>query len=225
VSDILIADFETDSVIGGGGDEWNLDWGSELIHKHLIRHACPGKRVLDVCCGTGRASNPFGLMGAFVCGVDIDDSGLIFLEATADSFGYPYQTIRADAKLLRSLFVTQKFDFVLLLDALVHQKKSDAFAIIDQAIELLDDGGRIYVDGPSTSNYQYQAMKSRNECVDSDTFMELCGCTGVMQFDPFCFFHPGELSMFLTTRGMTVEQNYADWFEFQTTKTVCIARK
>lgn len=226
MSKLLIADFEADSIIGGGGDEWNLGWGTQLIHGHLARYADQQSRVLDVCCGMGRASYPFLVRGGEITGIDTDQECLDILDTMNGTFGSCIHTINGDVKYLVSYFPTARFDFVLLLDALVHQRKTDAYLILDQAIQLLNSGGRIYVDGPSTSNYQFEMMhKQGSQYVDRDTFLEICGCTGVMQFEPFCFFHPGEISAFLKARGMIIEHSYSDWFEYQSTKNVCIARK
>ena len=66
-----------------------------------------GSSILDACCGPGRVSVEFALLGLKVTGVDIMQSFLDAAKETADDEGVPLELIRADMRTYES---AKKFD-------------------------------------------------------------------------------------------------------------------
>ena len=72
-----------------------------------IAELSAGSSILDACCGPGRVSVEFALLGLKVTGVDIMQSFLDAAKETADDEGVPLELIRADMRTYES---AKKFD-------------------------------------------------------------------------------------------------------------------
>ena len=72
-----------------------------------IAELSAGSSILDACCGPGRVSVEFALLGLKVTGVDIMQSFLDAAKETADEEGVPLELIRADMRTYES---AKKFD-------------------------------------------------------------------------------------------------------------------
>jgi len=226
LSSIQIASFAGDGVLGDGGDggQWNLCWGSQLIHRFLLPGLKPESRVLDLCSGWGRASLCFALHGSHLTLVDHDPS--IVQEADEFSSGLTDHThwVITDASEYLAHAV-HPFDRIVLLDGTVHCLKRQNIETISRACELLAPGGIIYVDGPSSQDSHFEYFRDHYDPVDVDTFEDLCGCSGDIKLEPFCFFHPGELPLLLLQRGLEIIYQESAVCEWQTLKSIAIGRK
>lgn len=222
---IVQATFESDDALGAGGERWQLEWGSEPIFKYILPHTKPKDRILDLCSGLGRASFCFGLSGCDVTLWDHREDVLDNATYQADSLGYSVKTITANATELRTILVSRRFKVVLMLEALVHQPKTQAVRVITDACAVLEPGGYLYVDAPSTEDPLHDYFRKSNEQVDRDTYLEWCSCTGEYKREPFCFFYPGELALILKQSGMRTVFQASDHLEWQTLKTIAIAQK
>ena len=224
---LVVADFECDERMGGGGDEsWNLDWGSEFIFKYIAPRLGPNSKVLDVCCGYGRASAVLGFKGCNITFFDKSEENIETSLQQADLYSTINQGIVGDVEQLDTLLIRPDYDAIIILEGMVHLHKTTANRLIASAARLLKTGGYLYVDAPSTLDDHYtDFQKWGNEMVDTDTFLDLCSCSGYPQYEPFCFFHPGELALNLSHHGLRVEFQDSAYYDYRTYKTIAIGRK
>lgn len=109
------------------------DWVSNSVEKLFTeRGLYPQARVstiLDVACGLSLKSQ---YMTADIrVGVDIYEPYLRAIEASV-----PYALVCLDVNKLRSVFIEQSFDVVILLDIIEHLEKEDALHLIQAAKEI-----------------------------------------------------------------------------------------
>ena len=67
------------------------------------------KRILELCCGTGRLTIPIAEEGYAICGVDFTPSMLEKAKAKAAKKGLKIKFIEAD---IRTLDLQEKYDFI-----------------------------------------------------------------------------------------------------------------
>lgn len=91
-----------------------IDWALKAIDvDHL-----GGKRILDLCCGTGRSSIYFALKGAFVDGVDASSEAIEIARESARLSGVGDRTRFAVMDAQRLEFDSRRFDAVYCQSAL-----------------------------------------------------------------------------------------------------------
>jgi SAM-dependent methyltransferase len=201
--------------IAGNVDDvegWNLDWGQEVIYKHLLPQVKPGDRVLDLCSGYGRVSLPLAMMGAKVVLVDLDQGDTDYakeLYAKAMMASRLQQIINGDVNLLNPGKIG-KFKFVVACDATNHMLKTKAAEFIAKLPSFLQNGQSfIYVNVPSRSSAEYDLSRKGivGNRVELDTYEEWCGCSGEPKLEPIPYFTPGEAELILRSRGATIISN------------------
>lgn len=225
MSSIPTVHFTANYPLGGGKYDWNLDWGSEIIHQHVLPRLSPGAKVLDLCAGYGRGSICFVLHGFHVTMLDrnpdLSDIVCDFYPGIEGDVDF----IVGDVEDLRSLLPNRTFDAVIMLESTVHRLKTQNYRTINDACSLLRPGGYFYVDGPSTLNYHFDNYSKYFEEVDRDTFMDECSCTGNLLLEPFCFFRPGELPLLLLQQGLNILFQDSALCEWQANKSVAVGHK
>ena len=96
------------------------------------------RRILELCCGTGRLTLPIAKDGYNICGVDYTSSMLEQAKAKASEAGLEINFIEAD---IRTLNLQEKFDFIFLDAA-----KGQYPLFLKECLRLLEKGGILVCD-------------------------------------------------------------------------------
>lgn len=104
----------------------------------------PGAKVLDVGCGAGWTSAFLAETGFKVTGVDIVPQNIKIAKQRAKNRGFGSTFIVGD---MDSLQINQKFDAVLIFDALHHTNRQSQ--VIDNISKHLKPGGHLLIGEPS----------------------------------------------------------------------------
>ncbi|MBN2089124.1 class I SAM-dependent methyltransferase [candidate division KSB1 bacterium] len=89
----------------------------------LIGNSLQGKKLLNICCGSGMEAEYFANRGAKVVGLDISSIALQGALQRAERFDFTLKTVTGDAENLP--FSDQSFDFVFVHDGLHHLNEPD----------------------------------------------------------------------------------------------------
>lgn len=112
---------------------------TKFFHDLLDRH-CPGKKVLDYCCGLGQTSLELAKRGALVQGIDISDESVKTSAELLKSAGHEatssFQVMDAE----KMTFPDDTFDLIVCAGVLHHLDLRFAFP---ELARVLKPGGRI----------------------------------------------------------------------------------
>jgi 2-polyprenyl-3-methyl-5-hydroxy-6-metoxy-1,4-benzoquinol methylase len=121
-------------------------------HSYALRAVGSGREVLDIGCGKGFFAEELSKRGCRVAGVDCVPASAV---STAVS---PYFETDLDAGLahLRQALGGRRFDCVLFMDVLEHQRNPDR--LLEEACEFLAPGGLVLVSVPNVANLTVRLM-------------------------------------------------------------------
>jgi 2-polyprenyl-3-methyl-5-hydroxy-6-metoxy-1,4-benzoquinol methylase len=121
--------------------------GSELVHQHLARYEfarefVPGKRVLDVACGTGYGAALLKRAGAAsVLGVDISEQAIRYAREHYTTEDVSFSPGSADR-----LSPYGRFEVVVSFETIEHLERPDLF--LEEVISVLEPTGTLIVSTP-----------------------------------------------------------------------------
>ncbi len=117
---------------------------------HMIRYAMvapfvPGKRVLDISCGSGYGTQFLALHGAIeVVGVDVDEASINF---ASKFYAHPnVQHIQSDAHYVRQL-EDASFDLIVSFETIEHLQRPRQF--LAEVRRLLKPNGQVFLSCPN----------------------------------------------------------------------------
>ena len=118
------------------------------VHSLLQRYAMPGRRLLDLGCGTGRHASELAALGYTVHGVDRSETMLAEAIARAGANVSHGSRMTFSAGDVRTVRLGQKFDAVISLFHVISYQPSndDLRAMFDTAREHLTGGGLFVFD-------------------------------------------------------------------------------
>ena len=128
--------------------EWNRIAGRPeflLTCRMLDRYIKPKDKVLDIGGGPGRYSLYLAEKGCDVTLFDLSSENIKFAAERAAEQGLAIKTITGDAREADKL-TDEKFDHILLMGPMYHLlEETDRTTAVDAALNLLKQGGIIYV--------------------------------------------------------------------------------
>ncbi|MDQ3850373.1 MAG: class I SAM-dependent methyltransferase [Actinomycetota bacterium] len=126
------------------------------LHELVIRHGLPGRRVLDLACGTGRAVQPLVALGYTVTGCDLSPAMLEVARRAAPAA----ELFSAD---MRELPDVGRFDLVLCLDDTVNYllSEDDLGAAMRSVARVLETGGLLVFDVNTRVAYEGPFARDR----------------------------------------------------------------
>lgn len=129
---------------------------SDEYKNSFIENNCPGKRVLDYCCGDGDLSFLLAKNKANVTGIDISPTSIENCKREAEKRGFGDTTnfLVMDAENLQ--FEDNSFDFVIVAGVLHHLDISKAYS---QLSKVLKPGGKILCGEPLVYNPIFQLYR------------------------------------------------------------------
>lgn len=140
-------------------DEWRLNTEHQRDETHLNRfkllsHLIEGQKVLDVGCGNGDLTVEMAKLGFDVVGVDISKLRIrqAIELAKKENLNTKAQFKIMDATSLE--FADNSFDTVLIPEVLEHIR--DSRRLIEEAIRVVRNGGRIVISVPNGLLVPYQ---------------------------------------------------------------------
>ena len=115
----------------------------ELEAQILVNHvgACAGKKLLDVCCGTGRNTLALAATGARVWGLDGAIGMLETAQANAVAEGFDVTFVQGDARALP--FEDNQFDGVVGTRFMYMVKGEDKRTVVSEFARVVRPGGKI----------------------------------------------------------------------------------
>ncbi len=136
IADYYDAEYESNDV---------LDNDVPFLLRHLPKRS---RKILELCCGTGRASIPLAEAGHRVVGVDYDPDLLAIAKRKRDGSGISpdrLQLVRADVLKLK---LDETFDFAFLIfnTLLNFTTLADQDRLLSRVHAQLKPGGRFWVD-------------------------------------------------------------------------------
>lgn len=122
-----------------------LDHDVPFMLRHMPR--CR-RRVLELCCGTARASIPVAQAGHQVVGVDYDPRLLRIADRKRESVGIESSDLSFVCQNVLNLKLTDRFDFIFLLfnTFLVFTTRQSQDRLLNRVARHLNPGGRFWVD-------------------------------------------------------------------------------
>lgn len=131
--------------------QWQYEKGRDTIalflDKYTPEEMFTGKRVLDMGCGAAGKSLYYASLGAsFVTGVDIVPHYEAEANQLAQSLGLAHKFRFVCASAFDLPFADGSFDVIIMNDFVEHV--SDPEGALKEAMRLLDQGGRIYINFP-----------------------------------------------------------------------------
>lgn len=123
-----------------------------LTHVHryeLAAEACSGKRVLDLCCGTGYGSQILSRSASSVLGVDVDEEAVAVADDAFASESVAFE--RADAYDLLEQPLGERFDAIVLLEGIEHL--ADPERALEQLRRHADGGLTVVVSLPNSLTF------------------------------------------------------------------------
>lgn len=122
------------------------------------------RRILELCCGTGRLTLPIAKDGYNICGVDYTSSMLEQAKAKASEAGLEINFIEAD---IRTLNLQEKFDFIFIPFNSIHHlyRNEDLFKALKRVESHLKEGGLFLLDcfNPN-SIYCWRRKRTKSSC-------------------------------------------------------------
>lgn len=107
----------------------------------------PGRRVLDIGCGSGRWATKLAPHEVRYHGIDFTDEFIV--QARADAArGHTFQTLAAPDAAPDALTVAPPFDIVLVVGVLMYLNEDDAEAVVARLPELVADEAVVYLSEP-----------------------------------------------------------------------------
>ncbi len=122
-------------------------------HRHRYawaRSACAGKRVLDLCCGTGYGSAILAEVATSVVGVDRDAAAVDTAQAHLGAPGLEFVTADALDHLRR--VEPEEVDVVVCFEGLEHLP--DVEAVVGQLARLVDGGVALLASAPNSATFE-----------------------------------------------------------------------
>ena len=135
------------------------------------------KKVLDVCCGTGRHEVYLAKLGFEVCGFDASPTAIRLAKEWLDSEGL-------DADLVvhnmndRFPYRDATFDAVIGINAIHHTTTEGVRKVISEIRRVLKPKGTVFIDVPLTrkaTERAEQLEETKYEKIDDHTYMPLNG--------------------------------------------------
>ena len=129
---------------------------SDLVHKEIVlglNDSWKHKRILDVCCGTGRFSIEVAKKGAMVISLDFSREMLKLLNQKANTLQlneniYP---VRMDAH--KMMFMDDTFDGCICITAI--QLMADYENVLQEISRVLKPNGFLIMDFPNLSGFYF----------------------------------------------------------------------
>ncbi len=119
------------------------------------------KRILELCCGTGRLTLPIAKDGYHITGVDITPSMLEKARKKASEAGLEVEFIEAD---IRTLDLAEKFDFIFIPFNSIHHlyQNRDLFQALNTVKNHIKKNGLFLLDC-FNPNIQYIVQHEKEE--------------------------------------------------------------
>lgn len=115
----------------------DVNFLNSVFRKHKIR------KVLDVCCATGRHAIELAKKGYKIAGVDISNSAINIARKRAANFNFDIKFYRQDMKMLR---IKEKYDAVMVMGALQYLKtNNECVAALSSINKLMKHGGILII--------------------------------------------------------------------------------
>lgn len=114
--------------------------GYPFFTKYIDMYGLKGKKVLDIACGTGVASEQFARMGAQVTAIDLTPKAVELTKKRFELYGLEGNILEADAQELP--FGDESFDFVCTWGCLMHMPKTEQ--AIAETRRVLTPGGKMF---------------------------------------------------------------------------------
>jgi SAM-dependent methyltransferase len=136
----------------------DLRAGGLLAATHVHRYEfaaglCSGRRVLDLCCGTGYGARILAREAAAVRGVDLSEEALAFARSQLpDDGSSPVTFEREDALAYLRAQGTGQFDAIVCFEGLEHLP--DPQAVVGELVRLVGDGTLLLLSMPNSRGFQ-----------------------------------------------------------------------
>jgi 2-polyprenyl-3-methyl-5-hydroxy-6-metoxy-1,4-benzoquinol methylase len=126
------------------------------VHIHRYEFAarlCVGRRVLDLCCGTGYGSRILARGATAVHGVDLSEEALATARSELQDDERPRVSFeRADALAYLRGLPTGAFDAIVCLEGVEHV--ADPQALVGELVRLAEDGAVLIVSLPNSRGFE-----------------------------------------------------------------------
>jgi 2-polyprenyl-3-methyl-5-hydroxy-6-metoxy-1,4-benzoquinol methylase len=126
------------------------------VHIHRYEFAarlCAGRRVLDLCCGTGYGARVLARMATAVHGVDVSEEALA--TARSDVQGDERARVsfeRDDALAYLRRLPAGRFDAIVCLEGVEHV--ADPQALVGELVRLAEDGTMLIISLPNSRGFE-----------------------------------------------------------------------
>jgi 2-polyprenyl-3-methyl-5-hydroxy-6-metoxy-1,4-benzoquinol methylase len=136
----------------------DLRAGGLLAASHVHRYEfaaalCAGRRVLDLCCGTGYGARILARRAAEVHGVDVSDEAISTARAELRDDERSRITFEeADALAYLRALAAGRFDVVVCFEGLEHVTDPDA--VLGELARLADEGAALIVSFPNSRGFE-----------------------------------------------------------------------
>jgi 2-polyprenyl-3-methyl-5-hydroxy-6-metoxy-1,4-benzoquinol methylase len=126
------------------------------VHRYeLAARLCAGRRVLDLCCGTGYGSRILAREAIEVHGVDISEEALATARVELSSDERERVTFQvADAHAYLRALPTRRFDAIVCFEGIEHVP--DHEAVVGELLRLAGDGTRLVLSLPNSRGFDEQ---------------------------------------------------------------------
>lgn len=147
MGDKMNADYKVGDLIYDANiyDGLNTFLSDLQFYKKWLPENKDDRRILELCCGTGRLTLPIAKEGYNICGVDYTSSMLEQAKAKASEAGLEINFIEAD---IRTLNLQEKFDFIFIPFNSIHHlyRNEDLFKALKRVENHLKEGGLFLLD-------------------------------------------------------------------------------